>query len=963
MKRILALLLILSMLPLPTVLAAQPQALSQSAYDAVTDDIWRTIEQLETQSSAKRSLVQRNGELLAQIISAVEASDTYVENSLVRNGDFFTWETTEGVVCGYSPRLRAKIRASAVQDADPEDYAAVERVSYALRGGSASAKDVAVFQPYYGLDRSFTKQYVNEGTAIAKATGGTSTSYITSEATINAVADALETSAVVIFDSHGDTDYENPYNADDFTSRANTSYLCLQSGVGLTTEDQQKAIGTYGTYYHAYYAGSYDKMQYYCVDGTAIANHMEKSAPNSLLWMPICLGMATDGIQAPLRAKGVEVVYGYSQSVSFDGDYQYEKLFWQKMRAGATVAEAITEMKAKYGDWDPAYRYSSAEKAAKNYAAFPIIVSGEDPYPGKGKVDAVQTVYSQWTLLPAQSYTVSFHVPEGVQTPEPLQGASVLLPAVGVLEDYHFVGWVSTPLTEATQTVPDFFAAGSVYKPMENITLYALYSIVEAEKTTYTTEPRSCRHQWNVTQTVQATCETDGYTVKTCMLCNKTETVDIVAALGHTMQQSEVVAPTCTAGGYTLFVCSRCEYTEHRDEMKATGHSYEQTLTPPTALEQGYTTHTCVHCGDTYRDSYTEALGVEYHINFCVPDGVTPIASLSCNSKNSLLLPDKLNGTPKQSRYAYRFIGWVMQPLAASTKLSSIALPGSTVYLTGDTTFYAAYSYMDGDVLYYTTELQDILKLNAASSDEQMGSVVLEGMTVTALASDGYCVAGFTLTPADAAKVTQKGNVFTVSGQKSDCTLTVRFAKSAPKVCPSKAYNDIDVKLWYHEALDFLLSNGYMNGVAAHRFDPEGRLTRAMMVTILYRLDGKKQGGTHSFVDVPKESWYDDAVAWGCNAGVIKGTDATHFSPEEYLTREQAAAMLYRYANYCGQTTEVSGGLDGFSDATQVSAYALDAMRWAVGAGIINGKSAVQLDPLGITTRAEIAKLLYGWLK
>ena len=195
------------------------------------------------------------------------------------------------------------------------------------------------------------------------------------------------------------------------SGKANTSYLCLQSGTGLTTADQQRVTGTYGTYYHAYNAGSDGSMKYYCVDGTAIANHMEKAAPNNLLWMAICLGMATDGLHAPLREKGVGVVYGYSQSVTFDGDYFWEENFWNGMKNNKTVAAAISEMKTKCGSWDYSQELYTANgwakdsdlcstitQAQKNRAAFPIVVSAEDTYPGQGKVDNLQTVYSTWTL-------------------------------------------------------------------------------------------------------------------------------------------------------------------------------------------------------------------------------------------------------------------------------------------------------------------------------------------------------------------------------------------------------------------------------------------------------------------------------------------------------------------------------------------------------------------------------------
>lgn len=257
MKRFLAILLIIAMLPIPASFAreAEPAVIPEEAFDAVYADVWQEIEAIEAeQVLAKRGrnvTASDYAAIVDDVIAAVEASDTFVDGSINRNGAFFTWRTTNGIACGYSPRLRAQIRKTAIEGADPEDYAGIETSSYATKGGSSSSAEVAVFQPYYGIDSSFKTTYSNEGKSIAQAMGGTSTTYRTTAATIDAIADALERSAVVIFDSHGDTDYYNPSNEEDYVSRANTSYLLLQSNTGITTADMADVTGTYGTYQHA----------------------------------------------------------------------------------------------------------------------------------------------------------------------------------------------------------------------------------------------------------------------------------------------------------------------------------------------------------------------------------------------------------------------------------------------------------------------------------------------------------------------------------------------------------------------------------------------------------------------------------------------------------------------------------------------------------------------------------------
>ena len=404
MKRVFAVLLVLclsfSLLPTAAFAAKAPVASEKvftEADYAVTNDVWAEIAKVEETYLAKRLPAAQMTQALMQVVIA---SENYVEGSLTQSGDSFRWRTDEGIACAYSPRLREIARsADALEGYDIANAPTVLTSSYATKGGSPASTDVYVIQPYYGIDEDFTAQYVNEGNAIAKATGGTCTTYRTTSATIDNIADAMESGGVVMFDSHGDTLYANGY---DYTTYAETSYICLQTGTGLTTADYADVQGKYGTYNHAVYAGSgKNGMKYYCVDGTAIANHMDKTAPSSILWMAICLGMATDGMHEPLRAKGVEVAYGYSQSVTFDYDYMWEEVFWDEMIAGEAVSSAISTMKSKVGNWD-CCDYAECDtiaEARREYCAFPIVVSSEDTYPGKGNVDALQSVKSTWTLF------------------------------------------------------------------------------------------------------------------------------------------------------------------------------------------------------------------------------------------------------------------------------------------------------------------------------------------------------------------------------------------------------------------------------------------------------------------------------------------------------------------------------------------------------------------------------------
>ncbi|MBP3412660.1 MAG: hypothetical protein J6K89_05310, partial [Oscillospiraceae bacterium] len=413
MKRFLALFLVCCMVLglMPAVAFAQ-EAPADPLTDAdyvLADLMWEAVNQKEQEMHSKRSPVSKTVDAL---VNTVTSSPYYAEGSLIRNGDFIVWETIDGIPCGYSPSLFNRTRdAKPMEGYDPATAETELTVSFHTKGGTPGNRDVFIIQPYYGIDSSFTDQYNTEGEAIAQALGGSCTTYRTTAASIDKIADAIESGAVVVFDSHGDTDYYG--SNEDYTSKANTSYICLQTNSGLTSADYELANGEFGDYYHAYYAGLNGSMRYYCVDGTAISNHMEKNSANGLLWMAICLGMATDGLQAPLRAKGVEVAYGYSQSVTFDYDYEWETVFWDEMMMGATVSEAIAKMKDEVGlwDWCHATDYDTIAEAREMDCAFPIVVSSEDKYPGHGNVDDLQTVYSTWTLMSDCSHSSVSYIP------------------------------------------------------------------------------------------------------------------------------------------------------------------------------------------------------------------------------------------------------------------------------------------------------------------------------------------------------------------------------------------------------------------------------------------------------------------------------------------------------------------------------------------------------------------------
>jgi hypothetical protein len=176
-------------------------------------------------------------------------------------------------------------------------------------------------------------------------------------------------------------------------------------------------------------------------------------------------------------------------------------------------------------------------------------------------------------------------------------------------------------------------------------------------------------------------------------------------------------------------------------------------------------------------------------------------------------------------------------------------------------------------------------------------------------------------------------------------------------------FGDISKGEWYYKAIRYAYSNGLVTGVTETAFAPQTSLTRAMLVTILHRNDGAPVGGgvldAPPFIDVPTDAWYADAVAWASQSGVVSGIGDNKFAPDGAITREQFAAMLWRYAGEPAAT----GTLSGYADAGEVSGWATDAVAWAVGTGLITGRTATTLAPGGTATRAEAATLLKRYVE
>lgn len=238
-------------------------------------------------------------------------------------------------------------------------------------------------------------------------------------------------------------------------------------------------------------------------------------------------------------------------------------------------------------------------------------------------------------------------------------------------------------------------------------------------------------------------------------------------------------------------------------------------------------------------------------------------------------------------------------------------------------------------------------------------------VTVTASPSKGYVVDAVKVVDKDGkdVAVTEKDGkyVFTMPGSAVTVTGTFKAETPAPVALP---FTDVKSGNWFYDAVKYAYAQGLMTGTSATTFAPNGTMNRAMIVTVLYRLEKSPAvTGASKFTDVPAGQWYSDAVAWAAANKIVNGYDETTFGPMNAVTREQMAAILFRYEQVKGlENVTLEENLNRFPDQNKISAYAIPALQWAVGQKIINGNADGTLDPTGTATRAQVAQIFTNLL-
>ena len=338
----------------------------------------------------------------------------------------------------------------------------------------------------------------------------------------------------------------------------------------------------------------------------------------------------------------------------------------------------------------------------------------------------------------------------------------------------------------------------------------------------------------------------------------------------------------------------------------------------------------------------------EYTVTFDGNDGTPSVGSMTTTDQ-------KLTSLPSASRSgSYSFDGWYTDK-SGGTKITT-----DTVF-SANTTVYAHWTYIGGGggynspVTYYTLRFETGGGSDIPSVRETYNAYI--DLTQYVPTWRGHTFIGW---------YSERSLMNKVSGVylTKDMTVYALWRVDENPGTGVNPFTDVSEKDWFYGDVMFVYENGLMLGTSKTLFSPHGTATRGMMATILWRMEGSPvPKGKNSFTDVEDGKWYADAITWTAENSIFAGYGKDKFGPDDPITREQLAAIFYRYADYKGYDLTVKGNLDKFKDADKITDYAKTAMQWAVGSGLVKGKSGNLLDPQGTATRAEIAAMLHRFIE
>ena len=336
----------------------------------------------------------------------------------------------------------------------------------------------------------------------------------------------------------------------------------------------------------------------------------------------------------------------------------------------------------------------------------------------------------------------------------------------------------------------------------------------------------------------------------------------------------------------------------------------------------------------------------EFIVTFDGNGGTPSVGSMTTTNQ-------KLPSLPSASRSgSYSFDGWYTKKSGGTKITTDTEFPA-------DITVYAHWTYTGGGynppVTYYTLHFETGGGSDISSVREAYNAYI--DLTQYVPTWRGHTFIGW---------YSERSLTNKVSGVylTKDMTVYAGWRVDENPGTGANPFTDVSEKDWFYGDVMFVYENGLMLGTSKTLFSPHGTATRGMMATVLWRMEGSPAPkGKNSFTDVEAGKWYADAITWTAENGIFAGYGKDKFGPDDPITREQLAAIFYRYADYKGYDLTVKGNLDKFKDSDKITDYAKTAMQWAVGSGLVKGKSGNLLDPQGTATRAEIAAMLHRFIE
>ena len=485
--------------------------------------------------------------------------------------------------------------------------------------------------------------------------------------------------------------------------------------------------------------------------------------------------------------------------------------------------------------------------------------------------------------------------------------------AAPVREGYTFKHWATTAAPVGTTLT---YAAGAEITLTEGHKAQTLYAVWEENV-----------HEHSFGEYVynnDATCVMDGTETATCSCGEKDTRTAEGSAKGHTVVVDAAVAPTCTEAGLTEGShCSACgEVLAEQEVVEAAGHRYDDgvTVTVPDCNHAGATRFTCEVCGDSYEEADSpfghEVVSYASVAATCTANGYT--------------------GGSYCSRCGSVITARTVVPAVGHSWNAGVVTTQPTYYNTGVRTYTCA-----RDASHTYTE------------------------TIPALTYPGGGGGGYNpvtpVTPVTPNVPVTPNNPVNIpdanvpQGSTPDGLTTIEDENTP---LGGITFVDVTPTDWFYDAVQYVFEKGLMLGVSDTEFGPNLSTTRGMIVTILYRMEGEPEAAAAPFTDVEPGLWYSDAIGWGAANDIVNGYGDGRFGPNDQITREQMAAIFYRYAQYKGYDVTARADLSGYADADQISEYAVEAMQWAVGVKLVNGLTADTLVPKGQATRAQVATML-----